>query len=73
MFETCALLHLNEDDSSSQEEHDIFSTEDSDAPFFNFLYVCLGIIGGILIVGTIFEIVRRSGWVKGLKVEDQVA
>merc|ERR1711998_205611 len=47
VYETCALLLLNEDDDALDEVHDIFSTEDKDAPFFDFLYACIGIIAAV--------------------------
>ena len=59
MYETCALLHLNEDDVADDDDHDIFSADEHDAPFYNFLYVCIGVIAGILVLGTAFEVVRR--------------
>ena len=60
VYETCALLHLNEEDGRAEDVHDIFSTEDKDGLFFGFLYVCVGIIAGILLVGSVFEIIRTS-------------
>ena len=61
VYETCALLHLNEDDDDvDNHEHDIFSTEDRDGPFFDFLYATVGIIVGILVGGGVYEVVRRS-------------
>jgi len=67
VYETCALLHLNEEDDNGDGHHDIFSTEDEDAPFYDFLYACVGIIAGIIIVGIVFEILRKY-----LKTEKRV-
>ena len=73
VYETCALLHLNEDEDEMDEGHDIFSTEDKDGPFFDFLYVSLGVIAAILVVGTIYEIARRNCFAKRAEDDAVVA
>ena len=57
VYETCALLQLNEMDEPSEHDHDIFST-DGDV-FFEFLYGCIGVIGVIIVFGCVFEWVRQ--------------
>ena len=64
------MLKLNEDDEKIDAEHDIFSTEDEDGIFFDFLYSCVGIIAVIIVVGIAFEILRKK--CKRLRREKQV-
>ena len=58
VYETCALLKLNEMEEEVDDHHDIFSP--SGGIFYDFLYGCLGLIVVIVVFGVVFEYVNYT-------------